>query len=111
AEFPLSLPGYYYQEISARQFVLLYANYLLPLDPKKCWNIDVNAASAFVDYLPGESQPGNWLNGVGGGILYRSPSQRLKVMVNYAYGVDAIRSHGRGANSIGGFLQLDLGRQ
>ena len=111
AEFPLSLPGYYFQEISARQFVLLNANYLLPLDPKKCWNIDINAASAFADYLPGESQPGNWLSGVGGGILYRSPSQRLKVMVNYAYGVDAIRSHGRGANSIGVFLQLDLGRQ
>jgi hypothetical protein len=32
-------------------------------------------------------------------------------MVNYAYGVDAIRSHGRGANSLGVFLQLDLGRQ
>lgn len=109
AEYPLSLPGYYFQGISARQFVLLNANYLLPLDPKKCWNIDVNAASAFVDYLPGLEQPGNWLNGVGGGILYRSPSQRLKVMVNYAYGVDAIRSHGRGANSIGVFLQLDLG--
>ena len=109
AEFPLSLPGYYFQEISARQFVLLNANYLLPLDPQKCWNIDVNAASAFVDYLPGLEQPGNWLNGVGGGILYHSPSQRLKVMVNYAYGVDAIRSHGRGANSLGVFLQLDLG--
>ncbi|MGA3283945.1 MAG: hypothetical protein ABSD57_05755 [Verrucomicrobiota bacterium] len=110
AEFPLSLPGYYSQEIGARQFVLLNANYLLPLDPQKSWNIDINAASAFVDYLPGLEQPGNWLNSVGGGILYRSPSQRLKVMVNYAYGVDAIRSHGRGANSIGVFLQLDLGR-
>jgi hypothetical protein len=110
AEYPLSLPGYYFQEISARQFVLLNANYLLPLDPKKNWNLDANIASAFVDYLPGLEQPGNWLNGVGGGILYRSPSQRLKVMVNYAYGVDAIRSHGRGANSIGIFLQLDLQR-
>ena len=34
SEFPLSLPGYFYQEISARQFVLLNANYLLPLDQK-----------------------------------------------------------------------------
>jgi len=109
AEYPLSLPGYFYQEISARQFALLNANYLLPLDPKKCWSLDVNAASALVDYLPGESQPGNWLNGVGGGILYRSPSRRVKVILNYAYGVDAIRSHGRGANSISLLLQLDLG--
>ena len=110
AEFPLSLPGYYFQEISTRQFVLFNANYLLPLDPKKCWNIDVNAGSAFVDYLPGLGQPGNWLSGVSGGILYRSPSQRLKIMANYAYGVDAIRSHGRGANTIGVFVQLDLAR-
>jgi hypothetical protein len=109
AEFPLSLPGYFYQEINARQFVLLNANYLLPLDSKKRWNLDVNAASAFVDYLPGESQPGNWLNGVGGGILYHSQSDRWKIMFNYAYGIDAIRSHGRGANSIGVLVQFDLG--
>jgi hypothetical protein len=109
AEFPLSLPGYFYQEINARQFVLLNANYLLPLDSKKRWNLDVNAASTFVDYLPGESQPGNWLNGVGGGILYHSQSDRWKIMFNYAYGIDAIRSHGRGANSIGVLVQFDLG--
>jgi hypothetical protein len=109
AEFPLSLPGYFYQEISARKFALLNANYLLPLDAKKRWNLDVNAASAFVDYLPGESQPGNWLNGVGGGILYHSRSDRWKIMLNYSYGIDAIRSHGRGANSIGVLVQFDLG--
>jgi hypothetical protein len=109
AEFPLSLPGYYFQEISTRQFVLLNANYLLPLDEKKRWNIDVNASSAFVDYLPGESQPGNWLNSMGGGILYHSPSDRWKIMLDYAYAIDAIRSHGRGANSIGLLVQFDLG--
>jgi hypothetical protein len=109
AEFPLSLPGYFYQEISARQFILLNANYLLPLDQKKRWNIDVNVASAFVDYLPGESQPGNWLNGVGGGILYHSRSDRWKIMLDYGYGIDAIRSHGRGAHSIGLLVQIDLG--
>jgi hypothetical protein len=110
AEFPLSLPGYYYQEISAREFILLNANYLLPLDQEKRWNIDLNAGSAFVDYLPGESQPGNWLNGVSGGMLYHSRSDRWKIMVDYAYGIDAIRSHGRGANSIGLLLQIDLGK-
>jgi hypothetical protein len=111
AEYPLSLPGYFYQEISARQFVLFNANYLLPLDHERRWNLDVNAASAFVDYLPGESQPGNWLNGVGGGIMYHSPSNRWKVMLDYGYGIDAIRSHGRGANSIGLLVQLDLGHK
>ena len=108
SEFPLSLPGYYFQEISARQFVLLNANYLLPLDKSQRWNLNVNASSTVVDYLPGEGQPGNWLGGVGGGILYRAPSDRFKIMLDYAYGVDAIRSHGRGAQSIGLLMQWDL---
>jgi hypothetical protein len=109
AEYPLSLPGYFYQEISARQFVLFNANYLLPLDHEKRWNLDVNFASALVDYLPGESQPGNWLNGVGGGVMYHSPSNRWKIMLDYGYGIDAIRSQGRGAQSVGLLVQFDLG--
>jgi hypothetical protein len=110
SEFPLSLPGYYFQEISARQFVLLNANYLLPLDAKQHWNLTVNASTAFVDYLPDESQPGSRLSGVGGGILYRSPADRWKIVLDYGYGIDAIRSHGRGANSVGLLLQWNLER-
>lgn len=110
AEYPLSLPGFFYQEISARQFALLNVSYLLPLNPEKNWDLSLNGSSAFVDYLPGESQAGNWLNGVGGGILYRAPSNRFKIMLDYAYGIDAIRDGGRGANSIGILLQIDLER-
>src|ERR1051325_1735948 len=70
SEFPLSLPGYYYQEISARQFVLLGGNYMIPLDKRNRWNVNINAATAGVDYLGGFKQPGDWLSGVGGGVLY-----------------------------------------
>ena len=108
SEFPLSLPGYYYQEISARQFVLLGGNYILPLDKRHRWNFDLTIATAFVDYLPGLDQPGNRLSGVGGGILYKTSS--FKVMAGYAYGVDAIRKNERGANSVGVLMQLDLER-
>ena len=110
SEFPLSLPGYYFQEISARQFVLVNANYLVPLDPGKLFDLDLNASTAVVDYLPGESQPGNSLTGVGGGILYHTPSNRMKLMLNYAYGIDAMRASGRGASSVGVLMQIDLGR-
>jgi hypothetical protein len=110
SEFPLALPGYYYQEISARQFVLLNASYLVPLDKGQRWYLDANVSSAFVDYLPGEAQPGNWLNGVGGGIMYRSPSDSFKLMLTCGYGVDALRSGGRGAESIGLLMQWDLGK-
>jgi hypothetical protein len=107
SEFPLSLPGYYFQEISARNFILFGGNYILPLDKKAKWNLNVTATTAGVDYIPGLEQPGDWHSGVGGGILYKSRS--WKVMLGYAYGVDAIRDGGRGANSIGLLIQLDWG--
>lgn len=107
SEFPLSLPGYYYQEISARQFVLLGGNYIVPLDKTQRWNLTVNGATAGVTYLSGMEQPGNWLSGVGGGVLYHG--SYFKAMLGYAYGFDAIRTHGRGANSVGILIQVDLG--
>jgi hypothetical protein len=107
SEFPLALPGYFYKEISAEQFVLAGGNYIAPLDKKKRWNISIAATTAVVDYLEGLEQPGNWHTGVGGGILYQTSS--LKVMVGYAYGVDAIRDGDRGAHTVGILMQFDLG--
>ena len=106
SEFPLSLPGYYYQELSAQKFLLLNGTYTLPLDRQRRWNVTALAATALVDYLPGLEQPGNWNSGLGAGVFYTSRAWR--VMVGYGYGVDAIRSGGRGAHSIGLLLQLDL---
>lgn len=108
SEFPLSLPGYYYQELSADQFVLLRGNYIVPLDHRQRWNLSATAGTALVDYLSGLEQPGNWHSGVGAGILYVSPS--WKIMFAYGYGVDAMRSHGRGAHSVGVLVQFDLAR-
>lgn len=111
AEFPLSLPGYYYQEISARQFVLVNVNYLVPLDKKDRWDLALNASTAVVSYLAGEGQPGNSLSGVSGGIMWHSPTDRWKIMGDYAYGINAIRNGHRGANSIGFLVQMDLGKK
>lgn len=110
AEFPLSLPGYYYQEISARRFVMIGANYILPLDDAKRWSLIGQLTTAGVDYIDGLSQPGSWHSGVGGGVVYQSAAQTWKLLLGYAYGVDAIRSDGRGAHSIGFLLQFDLER-
>jgi hypothetical protein len=106
SEFPLSLPGYYYQELSAERFFLAGGNYIVPLDKQQRWNVTATAATALVDYLPGLEQPNKWNSGVGGGVFYTSPNWR--VMVGYGYGFDAIRTDGHGAHSIGFLLQLDL---
>jgi len=110
AEFPLTLPGYYFQEISARDFALLGLNYALPLDRKDRWALNALVTTAGVNYISGLSQPGNWHSGIGGGIRYRSASNAWQLVLGDAYGIDAIRSHGRGAHSIGFLLQFDLER-
>ena len=110
SEFPLALPGYYFQEISAEKFVLAGAIYTLPLDRKRRWNLNAVITTAAVDYLPGLEQPGQWHTGVGGGLLYKSPTDFLKIVAGYAYGVDAIRNGERGAHSIGVLMQLDWER-
>jgi hypothetical protein len=110
AEFPLTLPGYFYQEISAQQFVLAGATYTVPLDQARQWSILGQLTTSVVDYVSGTSQPGNWHSGVGSGIIYRSPSDTWQVMLAYAYGIDAIRNDHRGAHSVGLLLQFDLSR-
>src|SRR5207245_8142822 len=105
SEFPLSLPGYYYQEISAREYVLFGFNYQVPLDSQQRWNLNATAATAAIDYLHGTEQPGHWHSGVGGGELYKTPS--WKFMVGYAYGDDAIRTGGRGRQRVGEVMLLD----
>ncbi len=110
AEYPLLLPGYYYQEFSARQFALINASYLVPIAPNERWNLEFNGATAGIDYLPGTGPAGNWVSGVGAGIMYRSPSDKFKALFSYGYGIDAKRSSGRGANSVNILIQVDLGR-
>jgi len=108
SEFPLTLPGYYFQELSADRFVLLSGQYALPLDRSKQWGLMISAATAAIDYLPGLDQPGRRNSGVGAGIVFRSKSQAWHLVLGYAYGIDAIRDGERGAHSVGILVQYDL---
>jgi hypothetical protein len=110
SEFPLSLPGYYYQELSATRFALLNANYSVPLDPDKRFHLNFVGSTAVIQYLPGLEQPGHWNSGVGGALSYKSTSGAWQVMLDYGYGFNAIRTHGRGAQSVGILVQINLER-
>ncbi|MEO7297407.1 MAG: hypothetical protein ABI042_02380 [Verrucomicrobiota bacterium] len=107
AEFPLSLPGYYFQELSARQFALLSGQYSVPFGEDKRWSVTAIATVAAVNYVSGLEQPGHVHSGAGLGFGYKSPKD-WQVIVAYSYGFDAIRSHGRGAQSVGLIFQYDL---
>ena len=109
SEFPLTIPGYFLQELSASSFVLFGGSYNLPLDSKQRWRINVTASTTWSDYLQGLSQPGPWNSGVGGGLIYRSPSDSWQVAAGYGYGFNAIRDGERGGQSIFIHAQFDLG--
>ena len=111
AEFPLTLPGYYYQEISARGFVHLSASYVAPLSADHRWQLRLGAASAYVDYLPGFEQPNHWNTGVGPSLSFTSRSEVWRVILRYGYGFNARRDNHDGASSIGLLYQYNFERR
>jgi hypothetical protein len=108
SEFPLNIPGYYYQELTVNRFALLNALYSFPVSPNKNWNGVVFGATGAVDYLTSVSQPGDWHSGVGGGIGYTSPRGTWYITLIYGHGFDAIRNGERGADQVGLVFQYDF---
>jgi hypothetical protein len=106
SEFPLLIPGYFYEELSARTFVTLSGEYAVPLDAAKHWSLTTYGAIAELDYLPGLSQPGHLNSGAGLGLAYHGGS--WQVQTSYGYGFQAIRDGGRGGQNIGILVQFDL---
>lgn len=108
SEFPLNLPGYYFQELSAQRYIVWEGQYILPLTPNKRFSFIGNVGTAVIDYQTGLEQPGYWHSGLGGGFGYQSPSGAWQWMLGYGYGFDAIRDGERGAQVIGILCQYDL---
>jgi len=108
SEFPLMIPGYFDGELSARHFACFNAQYTLPLDASKRWSLSPIGSVATVDYLPGMAQGGHFNSGAGLGLGYRSRSGTWEVLASYGYGFEAIRFEGRGGQSLGILVQIDL---
>lgn len=108
SEFPLNIPGYYFQEITAKKFTLFNGQYSFPITPSKNWRLSLFGATARVEYLEDFEQPSLWQAGAGGGLTYISPSATWFATLVYGHGFDAIRSHGRGSNQIALLFQYDF---
>ena len=111
AEFPLTLPGYYYTELSANRFVHLMGGYIIPLSPNHRWQIRLEAASARVNYLEGFRQDGHWQTGAGSGLSYSSPSGTWRIILRYGYGFNAVRDGQEGAHSVGLLSQYNFAKR
>lgn len=107
-EFPLALPGYYYEEITARRLLHFSGSYVFPLSAGHRWQLRLAVATAWVDYLPGFEQSGNWVTGAGPGIAYTSVSRSWRWIVRYGYGVNALRNGDDGAHSVGLLFQYNF---
>jgi hypothetical protein len=68
------------------------------------------AATALVDYVDGLEQPGHSNSGVGGGFGYTAKTRRWRTLVTGGYGIDAIRSDGRGGISLAMMFQYNFGK-
>jgi hypothetical protein len=109
SEFPLYLPGYFYGELSTKDFGLLYGLYSIPFGPSKQWSVMAIAATTLVNYVDGLEQPGHSNSGVGGGFGYTAKTKRWRMLAVSSYGIDAMRSDGRGGYNVGMMFQYNFG--
>ena len=110
-EFALLMPGYYFQEISAKSYGYFGLAYRVPIDAANRWQWKAFATGAVLDFLPGLEFDQNFLAGIGTGLGYNAPSGAWQAMIAYGYGFQAARPDDMAGHSIGFLLQFDLERQ
>jgi hypothetical protein len=108
SELPLTLPGYYYEELTATRFQHFYAAYDVPLDRAHRFDFRLEAAAAHLDYLPGFAQRSDWQSGVGCGLTFAPRNKNFQVVLRYGYGFNAIRNGKEGAHSVGLLFQYNF---
>ncbi|MFN0066327.1 MAG: hypothetical protein ACKVYV_01705 [Limisphaerales bacterium] len=112
AEFPLTLPGYFVQEITADRLMVIRAEYAVPVSASGRWLLAPYGSAALVDYLSGFEQSGEWHAGVGLAALFRTRNRRWEAGVTGAYGFNAVRDDdGRGGVALGVMLQHNFNRR
>jgi hypothetical protein len=108
SEFPLTLPGYYYEELTATRFQHFYAGYDIPLDTADRVHFRLEAATAHLDYLPGFAQRSSWQTGAGAGLSFAPKNKNFEIILRYGYGFNAIRDGKEGAQSVGLLFQYNF---
>ena len=108
SEFPLILPGYYYEELTATGFEHFYGAYDIPLVPDHRLEFRLEAATAHLEYLTGYEQTSDWQTGIGGGLTFAPKNKSFEIVLRYGYGFNAIRNGREGAQSVGLLFEYDF---
>ena len=102
------IPGYYYQELTARNFVLLSGNYSVAITQDSPFRVALYGAIASLSYLPGLEYPDRAHAGVGGGLSWHAPRRDWIITAFYGYGFDAVRDEDKGGQMVGLLVQYDF---
>jgi len=96
--------------VAGRNFVLVGADYSLPIDRAQRWRAGIGAATARIDYTPGLEEPHAWVSGASASIGYAPDTKAWKAALVYGHAFDAIRSGRRGADTVTLLMEFDLER-
>lgn len=108
AEFPLVLPGYFSQEISARRFLHAWAHTAIPLRGSRSFFLDLTAAGASVAPVPG-TDPGALRHvGLSAGVGFSPKDSGLHALLTYGYAPTAYRGPRRGAHALALNVEIDF---
>lgn len=108
SEFPLILPGYFAQEISARRFVHAWAQTALPAGDSKRFTIEFTAAAANVSPVRGTDPGGVGHAGLAAGFGFSPPDGALRAGLTYGFAPTALRGKRRGAQAFALVVEIDF---
>ena len=108
SEFPMVLPGYFSQEVAARQVAHVYLRGGMALDDMKKYVLNVFAAGASIAPVEGTDAGGAQHAGVGTSIEFTPRRGALHGVLSYGYSPTALRGGGRGGQGVALSIELNL---
>jgi hypothetical protein len=108
AEFPLPLPGYFSQEIAAREYGHAWARVGVPLDEQRRWYANFLAAGASVTPIRGTDPGGVFHGGFSAGVEFCPEDAALHGELSYGYSPSALRGERRGGHALALTLEIDF---
>ncbi len=108
SEFPLILPGYFAQEIAARQYAHAWVRAGFPVDDGRRFVVNVFAAGASITPVTGTDAGGAQHLGVGTGVEFVPRKAALRGMLSYGYSPTAERAGGRGGQGVALSVELNF---
>lgn len=108
SEFPLVIPGYFAQEISAARYAHAWAQTALPVGDSKRFTAMFTVAGASVDPVFGTDPGGPLHAGAAMGFGFEPPDGALRAELTYGFSPTALRGTRRFAQSVAVVFEVDF---